>query len=95
MVPAKTAKESKATGISGDESSDLTEGDDEQEIPVDKLSAIAPAIIENLIKNGFETMAELSITQKEELVEIEGIDEETAAAIIEQARSQMESTGGV
>jgi N utilization substance protein A len=95
LVPAKTAKESKATEISGDESSNLAEEDDEQEIPVDKLSAIAPAIIESLIKNGFETMAELSITQKEELVEIEGIDEETAAAIIEQARSQMESTGGV
>jgi len=94
-VVIETDKESKITETSGDQESDLAGEDDEQEIPVDKLFEIDSSIIESLIKNGFETMAELSVTQKEELIEIEGIDEETATTIIEQAKNQMESTGGV
>lgn len=77
-----------------DQKSDSIEEDDEQEIPVDRLNEIPASIVENLMKSGFETMAELSVTQKEELIEIEGIDEETALTIIEQAKSQMESAGG-
>ena len=94
-ISIETEKEPKTSGISGDKESDLTEEDDEQEVPVNKLSEIDPSVVENLIKSGFETMAELSVTQKEELIEIEGIDEETAVTIIEQAKNQMESTGGV
>ena len=75
----------------GDNKGDIVEEDEDQEIPVDKLSEVAPSIIENLIKSGFETMAELSVTQKEELVQIEGIDEDTALTIIEQAKIQMEN----
>jgi len=95
LASIETDKESKIDEITGSEESNLTEEDDEQEIPVDTLSGVAPSIIENLIKSGFETMAELSVTKKEELVEIEGIDGETAVMIIEQAKSQMESTDGV
>jgi len=47
------------------------------------------------VKSGFETLAELSVTQKEELTEIDGIDAETAAVIIEQAKKQMESMDSV
>jgi transcription termination factor NusA len=69
--------------------------EDDEEVPIDRLSEVPPSIIKNLIKSGFETMAELSVTKKEELVEIEGIDEETATTIIQQAKNQIESTGGV
>jgi transcription termination/antitermination protein NusA len=75
----KTAEESQIIEASGEE---------EQEIPVNQLSEVSPSIIECLLKNGFETMAELSITTKEELLEIEGIDLETATVIIEQAKKQ-------
>ena len=40
------------------------------------------------MQSGFETLAELSVTEKDELAEIDGIDEETAAAIIKQAKKQ-------
>ena len=84
-----TIEETKIIETSGDDKNDIAEEDtDEQEIPIDQLSEIDPSIIENLVKSGFETLAELSVTQKEELMEINGIDEETALVIIEQAKKQ-------
>jgi len=65
--------------------------EEEQEIPVNQLREVSPAVIERLLENGFETLAELSITEKEELVEIEGIDLETAMVIIAQAKKQSAS----
>ena len=64
------------------------ENDEEQEVPVSQLYEIDPSIISKLMQSGFETLAELSVTEKEELAEIDGIDEETAAAIIKQAKKQ-------
>jgi transcription termination/antitermination protein NusA len=66
-------------------------GEEEQEIPVNQLSEVSSSVIECLLKNGFETLAELSVTGKDELLEIEGIDLETASAIIEQAKKQSAS----
>ena len=65
--------------------------EEEQEIPVNQLREVSSSVIECLLKNGFETLAELSITEKEELVEIEGIDLETATVIIAQAKKQSAS----
>ena len=45
--------------------------------------------IEMLKKNGFRTLAELSITSLEELLDIEGMDKETARITIEQAKQHM------
>ncbi|MBT5985493.1 MAG: transcription termination/antitermination protein NusA, partial [Nitrospina sp.] len=74
-----------------DEKTQITDKSDEedQEIPVNQLREVSPSVIECLLKNEFETLAELSVTKKEELVEIEGIDLETAAAIIAQAKKQL------
>ncbi|MCH8158073.1 MAG: transcription termination/antitermination protein NusA, partial [Nitrospinae bacterium] len=72
-----------------------SEEDEEREIPVEDLSEIDPEIIQRLSKSGFETLAELSITPPEDLIEIEGIDETVAQAIIAQARKRMENTGSV
>ena len=65
--------------------------EEEQEIPVNQLREVSPSVIKCLLENGFETLAELSITEKEELVEIEGIDLETATVIIAQAKKQSTS----
>ena len=67
--------------------------EEEQEVPINQLREVSPSVIECLLENGFETLAELSITGKEELVEIEGIDLETAAVIIAQAKKQSGSDG--
>ncbi len=79
-----------ALKVKSDEGTQITEasGEEEQEIPVNQLSEVSPSIIECLLNNGFETMAELSVATNEELLEIEGIDIETAAVIIEQAKNK-------
>ena len=69
--------------------------EEEPEIPVGELSSIDPEIIKRLTENGFETMAELSITPPGELAQIEEIDTETAETIINQAKKRMESMGSV
>jgi len=67
--------------------------EEDQEIPVNQLREVSPSVIERLLESGFETLAELSITEKEELVEIEGIDLETATVIIAEAKKQSTSDG--
>ncbi|KMP11643.1 transcription termination factor NusA [Candidatus Nitromaritima sp. SCGC AAA799-C22] len=74
-----------------DEESD----EEEQEIPVEELSGTDPEIIKCLVKNGFQTLAELSVTPKEELIEIEGIDDKTAESVIDQAKKRMENMESV
>ena len=76
-----------------DEETQIVDASDEEEeeIPVNQLREVSPSVIECLVANGFETLAELSITEKEELVEIEGIDLETATVIIAQAKKQSAS----
>ena len=69
--------------------------EEEPEIPVGELSDIDPEIIKRLNESGFETLAELSITLPGELVQIEGIDTETAETIIEQAKKRIKSMGSV
>ena len=78
---------------SGVNENETEDDDDEQEVPINQLYGIDPSIINKLMQNGFETLAELSITEKEELAEINGIDEETAMEIIDQAKKQ--STTGM
>ena len=65
------------------------EEDDDQDIPVDELVDIDDSIIESLKQNEFQTLAELSITPLEELVNIEGIDEEVARSILAQAEKRI------
>ena len=80
---AKTAEETQIT--------ETSEEQEEEEIPIDQLREVSPSAIESLLKNGFETLAELSVTKKEELIEIDGIDLETATIIVEQAKKQLAS----
>jgi N utilization substance protein A len=64
--------------------------EEDQEFPVSELSDVDPAIIQILESNEFQTIAELSVTPVEELVALEGIDEELATSLVEQARLHME-----
>ncbi|MEE2986285.1 MAG: helix-hairpin-helix domain-containing protein [Nitrospinota bacterium] len=70
-------------------SGETDEEEEELDIPVEQLQNIEPRFIEMLKKNGFQTLAELSITSLEELLDIEGMDEETARITIEQAKQHM------
>ncbi|HIO23226.1 MAG TPA: transcription termination/antitermination protein NusA, partial [Nitrospinaceae bacterium] len=85
---AKTAEETQITETAEEQEEQQEE---EQEIPIDQLREVSPSAIESLLKNGFETLAELSVTKKEELIEIDGIDLETATIIVEQAKKQLAS----
>ncbi len=64
---------------------------DDLEYSVDELELIDPAIVQKLKDNGFQTLAELSVTPEGELLEIDGIDEATAKSILNQARQQTDS----
>jgi N utilization substance protein A len=65
--------------------------EEDQEFPVNDLPEVDPAIIQILETNGFQTIAELSVTPTEELAALEGIDEELATSLVEKARLHMEN----
>lgn len=65
------------------------EKEEDAEIPVQELVNIDANIIGILEENGFQTLAELSITPLEELVAIEGIEEDIAKTILEQAKQRV------
>ncbi|MDH5761838.1 MAG: transcription termination factor NusA [Nitrospinota bacterium] len=67
------------------------EDEEDQEFPVSELPEVDPAIIQILESNGFQTIAELSVTPVEELIALEGIDEELATSLVEKARLHMEN----
>ncbi len=71
-------------------SSEIEETEEDQEFPVSDLPEVDPAIIQTLESNGFQTIAELSVTPADELFALEGIDEELANSLVEQARLHME-----
>jgi N utilization substance protein A len=76
------------TPVEEDEEAETAEED--QEFPVSELADVDPAIIQLLESNEFQTIAELSVTSTDELVVLEGIDEELATSLVEQARLHME-----
>lgn len=90
----KLQEEEKETSI---EESDQAEADSDEseppEIPLKNLTNIDNEIIELLTKNGFQTLAELSITPLDELTTIDGIEESVAKSILEQAKQQTEKLG--
>ena len=65
------------------------EKEEEQEILVQELVDIDASVIGILEENGFQTLAELSITPLEELIAIEGIEEDVAKSIIDQAKQRV------
>ena len=84
-----TTEEAKSIETLEDEESKEIE-DDEKEYPVQTLDGIDPEVLEMLSANGFQTLAELSITPLEELIAIEGLDPDLAKKILEQAKQATE-----
>ncbi|MEK9628669.1 MAG: transcription termination factor NusA [Nitrospinota bacterium] len=62
---------------------------EDEEIPVQELSGLPPEVPGILATNGFETLAELSVTPLEELVAIDGIDEALGKEILEKVKQQL------
>ena len=69
--------------------------EEEEEIPVQELKGVTPEVLETLISNGFETLAELSVTPLDELLAIEGIDETVGQSILEQVKQRLENLENV
>ena len=75
-VPVEEEESDVDTAPQAEEEVETAEED--QEFPVSELSELDPAITQILESNGFQTIAELSVTPIEELIALEGIDEELA-----------------
>lgn len=89
LDPASPEEETEEVVAESNDSDEET-GEEDQEFPVSELSEVDPAIIQTLESNGFQTIAELSVTPAAELEALEGIDEELANSLVEQARLHME-----
>ena len=76
------------------EKEDLVDEEDE-EIPVQELKGLTPEVLQTLINNGFETLAELSVTPLDELLSMEGIDEKIGQSILEQVKQRLENLENV
>ena len=69
-------------------SSEKEESEDE-EISIEELSDLPSEVLGILKANGFETLAELSVTPLGELIEIEGLDENSGKEILESVKQQL------
>lgn len=67
-----------------------TEVEEEQEYPLHELQDIDSKTIQLLEGSGYQTIAELSVCTLEELMAIEGMSEENASSVLEQAKQYME-----
>jgi transcription termination/antitermination protein NusA len=74
---------------------DLPEEDDDEEVLIQNLSGVSQELLDLLETNGFETVAELSITPLNELLAIDGIDEESGENILKKVNQQLGNTGNV
>jgi hypothetical protein len=85
------ASEEAVENIADEQTLAAEENDDEDEadIPVEDLVDIDPEVIQLLVNNEFQTLAELSITPLEELSAIEGISKEVAETVLKQARDRI------
>ena len=57
----------------------------QRDVPLDELEDLDPAILAILLDEGFETIADLADTPQSELEDIDGIDEDIANTLLEQA----------
>ncbi|MBT3511133.1 MAG: transcription termination/antitermination protein NusA [Nitrospina sp.] len=93
--PVTQSIESESDEPATEEEEEEEEEKEEEEIPVQELVGVSPEILQTLINNGFETLAELSVTPLEELLAMEGVDEETGRSILEQVKQRLENLENV
>jgi N utilization substance protein A len=88
---AKTTESETPMGepLSEEESPEDTVDDEDEEISVQELVDVSPDTLQTLVSNGFETLAELSITPLDELIALDGINEEIGQCILSQAKQRL------
>ena len=84
----------KIEGLEESISSEKEEPEDE-EISIEELSGLPSEVLDILKANGFETLAELSVTPLDELIAIEGLDEILGKEILESVKQQLENAENV
>ena len=71
------------------------ENSEDEEISIEDLSGLPSEVLDILKANGFETLAELSVTPLDELIAIEGLDEILGKEILESVKQQLENAENV
>ena len=71
------------------------EESEDEEISIEELTDVSSELLDILKANGFETLAELSVTPLDELIEIEGLDESLGKEILESVKQQLENAENV
>ena len=71
------------------------EESEDEEISIEELSGLPSEVLDILKTNGFETLAELSVTPLDELIAIEGLDEILGKEILESVKQQLENAENV
>jgi len=80
--------------VQEEEASEVGE-EEEEEVLIQELIGLTPEVLKNLADNGFETIAELSVAPLDELMAMEGVDEEMGKSILEQVKQRLENTENV
>ena len=93
----KTPAEEDEVVAEGDvQEEEASEGvEEEEEVLIQELIGLTPEVLKNLADNGFETIAELSVAPLDELMAMEGVDEEMGKSILEQVKQRLENTENV
>ena len=84
-----------AEGDIQEEEASEVEVEEEEEVLIQELIGLTPEVLKNLADNGFETIAELSVAPLDELMAMEGVDEEMGKSILEQVKQRLENTENV
>ena len=92
----KTPAEEDEVVAEGDaQEEETSELGEEEEVLIQELIGLTPEVLKNLADNGFETIAELSVAPLDELMAMEGVDEEMGKSILEQVKQRLENTENV
>jgi len=77
--------------LTAKEKNTISKGEDleDEEIPISDLSGFSKEILDTLKTNGFETLAELSVTPLDELIVIDGLDENLGTEILAKVKQQL------
>ena len=93
-TPAEEGEVVAEGDVQEEEASEVLE-EEEEEVLIQELIGLTPEVLKNLADNGFETIAELSVAPLDELMDMEGVDEEMGKSILEQVKQRLENTENV
>ena len=93
--PEAPVQEEEIPVTEAEEQAEEAEEAEEEEVLIQELTGLTPEVLQVLGNNGFETIAELSVTPLEELLAMEGIDEEMGKSILDQVKQRLENSGNV